>query len=64
MLSTESFPWNKKYKTLNFTGINPHVIILTKLEAIRTYQDGMGDDILRNIVADLTKIGTFGGFSE
>ena len=63
-LSTSEFPWNKTYKTPNFTGIPPHVTILTMLEAISTSQDGMSDEVSGDIVADLTKIGTFGGFSQ
>ena len=34
------------------------------LEAIRKYQDGIVDEILGNIVAELRKRGTFGDFSE
>ena len=55
-LSTEKFPWNKTYNTLNFTGISPHVTILTILEDIRTYQDGMTDEVLGNIIVELRKI--------
>ena len=63
-LSTENFPWNKTDKTPTFTGILPHVTILTILEAIRKYQDGMADKLSVNIVADLRKRRTFGGFSK
>ena len=38
-VSTEIFPSNKKNKTSTFTGIPPHVTILTMLEDIRTSQD-------------------------
>ena len=34
------------------------------LEAIRTSQDVMADEVSWNIVAGLRKRGTFGGFSE
>ena len=34
------------------------------MEAIRTSQDGMADEVSRNIVAELRRRGTFGGFSE
>ena len=50
-LSTEKPPWNQRDKTPNFTGIPPHVTILTMLEAIRTYQDGMADKVSGNIVS-------------
>ena len=63
-LSTEKCPWNKPYKTPTFTGIPPNVTILTMLEVIRTSQDGMEDEESGNIVSDLRKRGTFGGFSE
>ena len=63
-ISTEKFPWNKTYKTPTFTGITPNVTILTMLKAIRKYQDGMADEVSGNIVADLSKRGAFGGFSE
>ena len=36
----------------------------TMMEAIRTSQDGMADEVSRNIVAELRRRGTFGGFSE
>ena len=64
MISREKFTWNKTDKTPTFTGIPPHVIILTMLEAIRIYQGGMEDGVSGNIVAELLKRGTFGGFSE
>ena len=38
--------------------------ILTMLEAIRTSQDGMVDKVSGNIIAELSKRGKFGGFSE
>ena len=60
----ENFPWNKTDKTPNYTGIPPHVTILTTLEAIRTYQDSMVDEVLGNIVAELRKRGKFERFSE
>ena len=62
-LSTETFPWNKTYKTPTSNGITLFITILTMLEAISTYQDGMVDEVLRNIVSDFRKKGTFGGFS-
>ena len=63
-ISTENLPWNKIDKTPNFSGILPHVTILTILEAIRTSQDVMADGLSGNIFADLRKRVTFGGFSE
>ena len=63
-ISTENFHCNKTDKTTTFTGIPTHVTILTMLEAIRTSQDGMEDEVLGNIIAELRKRGTFGGFSE
>ena len=63
-LSTETLPWNKTDKTPTFTGIPPHIAILTMLEAIRTSQEGMADEVSGNIVAELRNRGTFGGFSE
>ena len=59
-----NFPWNKTDKTPTFNGIPPHVPILTMLEAIRTYQDGMADEVSENIIAELRKIVGFSGFSE
>ena len=63
-LSTAKSPWNKTDKTPNFTGIPPHVTILTMLEAIRTSQNGIVDEGLVNIVVELRKRGIFGGFDE
>ena len=63
-LLTEKLPCNKKYKTPTFTGFPPHVKMLTMLEAIRTYQDGMADELFGNFVAELRKKGTFDDFSE
>ena len=63
-LSTETFPWNKTDKTPTFNGITPRVTILTMLEAIRTSQDGMADEVSGNIVAQLSKRGNFCDFSE
>ena len=63
-LLIEKNPWNKTDKTPTFTGITPHVTILTMLETIRTSQDGMTDEVFWNIVVQLRKRGTFGGFSE
>ena len=63
-LSTETFPWNKKDKTQTFTEIPPHVTNLTMLEAIRTSQDGMAYEVSGNIIVELRKRGTFGGFGE
>ena len=63
-LSTVNFPWDKTDKALIFTGIHPHLTILTMLEAIRTSQDIMADEVSGNIVAELSKLGNFGGFSE
>ena len=63
-LSTANFPWNKTYKTPTFTGVTPYVTILTMLEAIRTSQDSMADELSGNIFAQLRKRGTFGGFGE
>ena len=34
------------------------------LEAIRTFEDGLVDEISVYIIAELRKRGTFGGFSE
>ena len=34
------------------------------LEAIKIYQDGMADEVLENIVAELKKRGNFGIFNE
>ena len=62
--SNSKIPWNKTDKTPTFTGIPPHVTILTMLESIRTYQDGMADEVSDNIVSEFSKRGTFGGFSE
>ena len=63
-IATAKFPWNKTDKTPTFTGITLRVTILTILEAIRTSQDGMSDEVSWNIVAELRKRGTLGGFSE
>ena len=49
-LSTEKFPWNKTDKTPTFTGITPHVTILTILEAISKSQEGMADEVSGNMV--------------
>ena len=62
-LSAANFPWNKTDKTPTFTGIPPHISILTMLEAIRTSQDGTEDEVSGNIVAELRKRRKFGGFS-
>ena len=40
------FPWNKTDKTPTFNDNPTHVTRLTMLEAIRTSQDGMVDDVL------------------
>ena len=37
---------------------------MTTLEAISISQDGMSDELLGDIVVELRKRGTFGGFSE
>ena len=50
-LSAENFTWNKTDKTPNFTGISPHVTILTILESIRKSQDNILDEVSGNIVA-------------
>ena len=50
-LSTSKFPWNKTDNTPTFTGIPPHVTILTILEAIRISQDVMVDEVSGNIIA-------------
>ena len=63
-IPTETFPWNKTEKTPTYTRIYPHETILTMLEAIRTSQDVMADEELDNIVTELSRRGTFGGFSE
>ena len=63
-LSTAKFPWNKTDKTATFTGIPPHVTILTMLEVIRIIWEGMVDELSGNIIAELRKRGTFGRFSE
>ena len=63
-ISTAKFPWNKTGKTPTFTGVTPNVTSLTMLEAIGTSKGGMADEVLGNIVAELRKRGTFGGFSE
>ena len=63
-LPTEKFPRHKIDKTPTFTGIHPHVTILTILEAIRTSQNGMADEVSGNIVSKLRKRGIFGDFSE
>ena len=62
--STEKFLWNKTDKTPTLTGITPHVTILTILEAISKSQEGMADKVSGNMVEQLRKRGTFGGFSE
>ena len=64
MISREKFTWNKTDKTPTFTGIPPHVTFLTMLEAIRESQEGVVDEVSGNIIAELSKRGTFGGFSE
>ena len=63
-LSTAKKTWNKTDKIPTFTGIISHVTILNILEAIRTSQDGMGDGLSGNIVAESRKRGTFGSFCE
>ena len=50
-LSTAKFPWNKTDKTPTFTGITPHVTILTMLETIRKSQDGMSYEFFGDIIA-------------
>ena len=49
-ISTETFPWNKIYKTPTFTGIHPHETILTMLEAIGKSLGGVTDEVSGNIV--------------
>ena len=58
------FFWNKTDKAPTFTEIPTHGTILTKLEAIRTYQDGIADEVSVNIVAELRKRGISRRFSE
>ena len=61
--SSEKSPWDKVDKTPTFTGTPPpDVTILTMLEAIRTSQDVMGDNVSVNIVAEWRKRGIFHGF--
>ena len=62
-LSTETFPWNKIDKLPTFTGILPHITILTMLEDIRTSQEGMADEVSENIAAELSMRGAFFCFS-
>ena len=50
--------------TPSLTGIPPHITILTMLEAVRIYQDSIVNEISGNIIEELSKIVTFGGFSE
>ena len=57
-------PWNKTDNTHTLTGIPPHVNILTMPETIRKSQDGIADEVSRNIVAELRRRRKFGGFSE
>ena len=45
-------------------GGSSHLNILTTLEAIRTSQDVMADELSGNIIGELRKRGTFGSFSE
>ena len=63
-ISTDKFSWNITDKAPTFTGIYPNVTILTMLEAIRTSQEGIADELSGNTVAELMKRGTFGGFNE
>ena len=44
--------------------IIPHVTILIRLEAIKTSQDDMADEVSGNIVVELRKKGTLCDFSE
>ena len=61
---TENYLWNKTDKTPTFTGIIFHVTILTLLEAIRSSQEDMVDEVMGNIAAELRKQGTFVSFRE
>ena len=61
---TATLPWNKTDKTPTFTGTPPNVTMLTMLEAIRTSKDGMEDEVSVNIIEELRRRGTFGGFSK
>ena len=63
-LLTEKARWNKTYKAPTFTGVTPHVTILTILEAIRTSQDGMVDEVSGNILSELRNRLKFCGFSD
>ena len=63
-ISTEKITWNKTDKTPTFTGITPHITILTMLKSTRISQDGMVNEASGNIILELRKRGTFGGFSE
>ena len=63
-LSEASLPWNKTDNTPTFALTHTHVTILKILEAIRISQGGMLDEVLGDIVPDLRKRVTFGGFSE
>ena len=63
-ISTAIFPCNITYNLPNFTGVSPHVTILIMLEVIRTFEDGLVDELSVYIISELRKRGTFVGFSE
>ena len=63
-ISTEKLSWNKTEKTPTLNGNPPHITCLTTLKDIREFQDGMANEVSGNIIAELIKRGTLGGFSE
>ena len=61
-----AFPWqdDRSPSCPKFSGIPPHVTIVTMLQNIKDGQGQVTQDVVDNIIQELNDRGTFGGFSE
>lgn len=63
-LAVVKYPWSKTTQTPSFTGIPPHVTILTMLKKVSDTQDRIPQAIVGDVIEELDERGTLGGFDE
>jgi hypothetical protein len=63
-LAVVKYPWSKTAQTPSFTGIPPHVTMLTMLKKVSDSQDAMPKEVVGDVIKELDDRGTLGGFNE
>ena len=64
MLSAVRHPWDVTERTTLFTGIPPHISILSGIEGIRSGKEDLRDDVVSKMIELLNVRKRLGGFNQ